>query len=298
MTLVAKAPAKVNLSLVVRGRLPNGYHALESLGAFAAVGDELSFTPGVQGYRLSVRGATAKEAGATADNLVLKAANLLAERVPGLAGGEFRLVKRLPVAAGLGGGSSDAAAALRLLAQHHGLSSDDLRLLEVASVTGADVPVCLAARARVMTGTGTSLGPVLAVPRVPAILINPRVSVPTPDVFKGLGLAPGENLSGPDHLIKRDWGSLPRSSVAARRAFVEDLAQSRNDLEPPAQAIAPVISTALHALKASTGCLLSRMSGSGATVFGLYDTCKAAASAAKIIRADHPDWWIKPTMLG
>lgn len=290
--LVARAPAKVNLTLAVRRRRADGYHDLESLVVFAAAGDELRFSPGGEGISLVVRGRTAADAGPPGDNLVLKAARLLAERVPDLPGGTFTLVKRLPVAAGLGGGSSDAAAALRLLARAADLIPDDPRLMEAARLTGSDVPVCLSPAARFMRGTGHDLGAPLALPRLPALLVNPRVAVPTPAVFSRLGLAAGAKGQGDPAAVIED------GEARDRRVLLPLLARSRNDLEAPAQALAPVIGEALAMLRAGPACRLARMSGSGATVFGLYDTCRAAASAAKVIAAARPDWWVKPTMLG
>src|SRR6516164_7031130 len=164
-----KAPAKVNLTLAVIGRRADGYHDIESLVAFAAVGDTLAFTL-VRELALTVRGPTARAAGPLADNLVLKAARALAERVNGLKWGRFVLSKRLPSAAGIGGGSSDAGAALRLLARANRLTLDDPRLHEAAGAVGADVPVCLDPRARIMRGCGEILSEPLAVPRLPAVL--------------------------------------------------------------------------------------------------------------------------------
>jgi 4-diphosphocytidyl-2-C-methyl-D-erythritol kinase len=290
--LVERAPAKVNLTLAVRGRRADGYHDLESLVVFAAAGDELRFEPGGAGYELTVRGATAADAGPSADNLILKAARLAVERVPGLPGGRFVLVKRLPVAAGLGGGSSDAAAALRLLARAGGVAVADERLTEVARLAGADVPVCLEALPRLMRGVGHDLGRPLVLPRLPALLINPRVAVPTPEVFRRMGMAAGVVNAGDPA------GVVERVEAFSRPDLIALLASSRNDLEPPALAIAPVIGQALAALRAHSGCRLARMSGSGATVFGLFDTCRAAAAVGKAIAADRPGWWIKPTMLG
>jgi 4-diphosphocytidyl-2-C-methyl-D-erythritol kinase len=293
--LVERAPAKVNLTLAVRGRRADGYHELESLVVFAAAGDELRFASGGEGHALAVRGATAADAGPAADNLILKAARLFAERVPGLRGGRFTLVKRLPVAAGLGGGSSDAAAALRLLARAGGLAPGDPRLREAARLTGADVTVCLDGRSRMMRGIGHDLGPILALPRLPALLVNPRTAVPTPEVFRRLGLAAGEAGSGDPAAATE---KMAGRTALNRAELVSLLAASRNDLEAPARAIAPVIGEALAALRAIPGCRLARMSGSGATVFGLFDTCRAAAAAGKAIGARHPGWWLKPTMLG
>jgi 4-diphosphocytidyl-2-C-methyl-D-erythritol kinase len=293
--LVERAPAKVNLTLAVRGRRADGYHDLESLVVFAATGDELRFVPSGDGFVLAVRGATAADAGPAADNLILKAARLLAARMPRLPGGQFVLVKRLPVAAGLGGGSSDAAAALRLLARAGGLAADDPRLREAARLTGADVPVCLDGRTRMMRGVGDDLGPPLSLPRLPALLVNPRVAVPTPDVFRQLGMA-AEQVNASDPVAGLE--AMAANAAASRADLVARLASSRNDLEPPAIAIAPVIGEALTLLRAIPCCGLARMSGSGATVFGLFDTCRAAAAAGKAIAAEHPGWWLKPTMLG
>lgn len=289
---VARAPAKVNLTLAVRARRLDGYHDLESLVVFARTGDELRFAPGGEAFGLVVRGRTAQAAGPGADNLVLKAARLLAARVPGLPTGRFTLIKRLPVAAGLGGGSSDAAAALRLLARAAGIGLDDPRLLEAARLTGSDVSVCLAPSARFMRGIGHDLGPPLVLPRLAALLVNPQVAVPTPAVFARLGLAPGA-IQDADPARVIETGLPPEKS-----ALVALLAASRNDLEAPALALSPVIGKALALLVADPACRLARMSGSGATVFGLYDTCRAAAAAGKAMSAAHPDWWVKPTMLG
>ncbi|PWB84023.1 MAG: 4-(cytidine 5'-diphospho)-2-C-methyl-D-erythritol kinase, partial [Methylocystaceae bacterium] len=155
--LVTRAPAKINLTLHILGRRADGYHELESLVAFSGGGDLLRLEPGAE-LTLAVDGPTAAAAGDGADNLVLRAARQLAERVPGLRLGAFRLTKRLPVAAGVGGGSSDAAAALRLLARANNLSPDDPRLLDAARATGSDVPVCLDPRARFMRGAGEEIG--------------------------------------------------------------------------------------------------------------------------------------------
>ena len=184
VALAENAPAKVNLTLRVLGRRADGYHEIESLVAFAACGDRLSFSPGGE-LALTLRGPSAAQAGDGPDNLVLKAARALADRVPGLGFGLFHLDKMLPVAAGLGGGSADAAAALRLLAQANDLSLDDPRVYEAARATGADVPVCLDPRARVMRGVGEILSAPLDLPPLPAVLVNPNIAVATKSVFAG-----------------------------------------------------------------------------------------------------------------
>ena len=194
--------AKVNLTLRVVGRRADGYHDLESVVAFADCADRLTLTPGPD-LDLKMSGPLAQACGETSDNLVLKAARLLAERVPDMKAGNFTLDKVLPVAAGIGGGSADAAAALRLLAQLNGLALDDPRLIEVAQLTGADVPVCLGSRACVMTGVGETLLP-LSLPKMPCVMVNPRVPVATNDVFKALGLRNGELLVGATDVLLQD----------------------------------------------------------------------------------------------
>jgi len=285
--LATRAPAKINLTLHVLGRRADGYHDLESLVAFAGTGDDLRLEPG-GALALHVDGPTALLAGGEADNLVVKAARLLRERVEGLKVGTFHLTKRLPVAAGIGGGSSDAAAALRLLARLNGLSLAHPALREAARLTGADVPVCLEPRARMMRGAGEELGPALSLPRLFAVLVNPRVPVETPAVFKALGLQPGQHLPG---------GAHPAAEASSPSALIAALKQARNDLEPPARRIQPLIGEALGLLREAPSCRLARMSGSGATVFGLYDDCEAAAEAGKQIRRLRPDWWVKATSL-
>jgi len=287
--LVTRAPAKINLTLHVLGRrAADGYHELESLVAFSGAGDTLSLTPG-PALSLDICGPTAPAAGASDDNLVLRAARNLAERIEGFALGAFRLVKRLPVAAGIGGGSSDAAAALRLLAQANGLAPDDPRLFDAARVTGADVPVCLAGQARMMRGAGESLGPLLRLPLLPAVLINPGVPVETRPVFQRLGLQPGARVDGAAH-PEIGCGAPAVELLAA-------LAKCRNDLEDAACLQAPVIVDALAVLRAARGCKLARMSGSGATCFAIFSTPRLAARAARAIRMQHPEWWVKTAAL-
>ncbi len=194
--------AKVNLTLRVVGRRTDGYHDIESVVAFADCADHLTLTPGSE-LDLRTSGPLAEACGATSDNLVIKAAHLLRERVPDLKVGSFTLDKVLPVAAGIGGGSADAAAALRLLAQLNGLAFDDPRLIEVAQLTGADVPVCVASRACVMTGVGENLQP-LNLPKMPSVMVNPCVPVATKDVFRALGLRNGELLVGATDVLLQD----------------------------------------------------------------------------------------------
>ncbi|MGU3327419.1 4-(cytidine 5'-diphospho)-2-C-methyl-D-erythritol kinase [Methylobacterium mesophilicum] len=287
--LADRAPAKVNLTLHVLGRRAgDGYHELESLVAFAGTADRLTLHPGAA-LGLTVSGPTAGPAGPTDDNLVLRAARGLAARVPNLRLGAFHLVKRLPVAAGIGGGSSDAAAALRLLACLNDLPLNHAALIAAARETGADVPVCLDPRARMMRGAGEEIGPVLGLAPLPAVLVNPGVPVPTAPVFKALGLAVGQTRDGAAHPEIAEGLSAD--------ALVASLAPARNDLEAPALTVAPVIGEALAALRARDGCRLARMSGSGATVFALFADRRAAVQAAAALRTAHPNWWVAPTFL-
>lgn len=286
--LVEEGRAKVNLTLRVVARRSDGYHDLESVVAFADCADRLTLTPGSE-LNLQVSGPLAQACGATADNLVLKAARLLAERVPDMKAGSFTLDKVLPVAAGIGGGSADAAAALRLLAQLNGLSRDDERIIEVAQMTGADVPVCVASQACVMTGVGETLQP-LALPKMPCVMVNPCVPVATRDVFDALGLRNGELLVGATDVLLQDrsWPETDASITEWIEAFVE----VGNDLEAPAARIQPVITEVLSALGESAGVKLVRMSGSGATCFAIFADDAAAQRAAEKIRRDQPAWWV------
>lgn len=286
LPLVENAPAKVNLTLRVLRRRDDGYHDIESLVAFADCGDRLSFARGAE-LTLAVRGPRAAAAGEGSDNLVLKAARALAERRPKLVRGAFRLDKRLPVAAGLGGGSADAAAALRLLARMNKIARDDPDLYAAAKATGADVPVCLDPRARIMRGIGEILSEPLALPPLPAVLINPGVAVATKGVFAGC--KPGASLAGAD--------IATASTFASRDRLLQFLSAQSNDLEEPAMALAPTIAEALAALRALRGAKLARMSGSGATCFALFATRAAADAAAKIIRGKYPQWWVRVTTL-
>lgn len=285
-----RAPAKINLTLRVTGRRSDGYHELESLVVFAGVGDTLTFTP-ARALALAVNGPTAAASGSVDDNLVIRAARALAERVEGLKLGRFVLTKRLPVAAGVGGGSSDAAAALRLIARANRIAIDDPRLIEAARVTGADVPVCLDPRPRVMRGIGEMLSDPVALPKLPAVLVNPRVAVPTKDVFAALrARLKVQETTG------AAFESRPRWKIGE---LIDALADDRNDLEAPGIEIAPVIADVLADLRALRGCRLARMSGSGATCFGLFGTAPAAAAAAaRALRGKHPDWWVRATKLG
>lgn len=267
------APAKVNLSLHVTGLRDDGLHLLDSLVTFADVGDRLTATPAARAS-LTVHGPRAAGVPADGRNLVLKAAAWMGETAA------FTLEKHLPAAAGIGGGSSDAAAALRLLS---GLAGRPIP--PGSEALGADVPVCLVPESTRMRGIGEALAPV-ALPALPAVLVNPGVEVPTGAVFSALPAK--DNAPMPDR--------LPRFSDPVGAAGW--LATQRNDLEAPAIALAPVIGTLLDTLRAQPQLCLARMSGSGATCFGLFETPQAADTAANRIRAAFPGWWVVATKLG
>ncbi len=265
--------AKINLALHVRARRADGYHALETLFAFAEDGDQLSARLAPD-FSLRMTGPFAEELAADTDNLVLRAARLLAQSI-GVSGGlAFTLEKRLPIASGIGGGSADAAAALRLAAQLWGVATETTLLHDIAAQIGADVPSCLRSQSCFGTGTGTELTPVDAgLTGTPILLVNPRQPCPTGPVFKawdGIDYGP---------LTPMDWQS------------------GRNDLEAPAQALVPSIGDVLTDLRAQPGLCLARMSGSGATCFGIWASLDDRDRAAAAIQAAHPNWWILASRL-
>ncbi|HWM47346.1 MAG TPA: 4-(cytidine 5'-diphospho)-2-C-methyl-D-erythritol kinase [Xanthobacteraceae bacterium] len=285
--LIESAFAKINLTLRIVGRRGDGYHDLESLVCFASLADRLELRVDAP-LELRVSGPMAVHAGALEDNLVLRAARALDLRVKDLRLGRFVLIKRLPVGAGLGGGSSDAAAALRLLARANGLTLDDERVREAARETGADVPVCLDPRARWMRGTGDILSEPVAVPRMFALLVHPSLPLATRDVFTELAAPPRPEPGD---------GDVP-PVPAARKDFAAFLAGHGNDLEAPAIRLAPIIDDVLMLLREQPGCVLARMSGSGSTCFGVFATRSASVIAARAIADLHPAWWVRTTELG
>ncbi len=282
------APAKVNLTLRVGGKRPDGYHNIESLVVFAGECDALRLT--LNGaLSLSVDGPFVLQSGPADDNLVIKAARLLARDVPGLASGHFELTKNLPAAAGLGGGSSDAAAALRLLARLNELAPHDTRLHAAALNSGADVPVCLDPRPRIMRGIGDVLSEPLALSPLHAVLVNPGIATATGDVFAAFDAM---NADKPAELP-----AMPLLEQLGEAALVGWLGAQANDLEPAAISLHPVIGQVLSGLRALPGCKLARMSGSGATCFGLFGADGETAMAAQTLHRRHPDWWVRATIL-
>ena len=275
MLAAETAPAKVNLFLHVVGRRSDGYHLLDSLAVFPVIGDTLRAAP-ADSLSLALEGPFGSALRAEPDNLVLRAARGLAALTGVRAGARLTLVKTLPVASGIGGGSADAAAALRLLGRLWGVAPAAAALRALASRLGADVPVCLAGRPSRMGGVGEILSPAPDLPAFGLVLVNPGVAVSTPDVFRArIG-----GFSAPA-VLPSGW---PDAAAMAR-----DLAALTNDLEPPAVALCPAIATVLAVLRATPGCLLARMSGSGATCFGLYADPAAAARAASALA--RPGWW-------
>lgn len=275
------APAKVNLALHVTGRRADGYHLLDTLAVFTGAGDRIrAAAAGSDGFAVS--GPFAADIPADGANLVVRARDLLR----GIAGANARpvrieLEKSLPAASGLGGGSSDAAATLRALCRLWGLSLSAADLAAAALPLGADLPMCLAARTLRARGIGEALAPVEGLPGLDMVLANPGVAVATPAVFAALA----------------GRASPPLAALPARPDFarvVEWLAAARNDLEAPAVSIAPAIASCLAALRHS-GAALARMSGSGATCFGLYPSRQDAARAAAAIAAGQPAWYVRAT---
>lgn len=275
------APAKINLYLHVTGRRDDGFHLLDSLVVFADAHDAIVCRP-AQALTLAVTGPRgAALAGLGDDNIILRAARGLAALTGVNAGAAITLDKRLPVAAGIGGGSADAAATLKALLRLWGVAPDPGTLDELALSLGADVPVCLAGRSAYFGGIGEQITPVDGLPRLPLLLVNPGVAVSTPAVFK----ARQGRFSPPARLAQ-----IPGTAEALAAA----LGERSNDLEAPARAIEPAVDDVLDAIGAAPGCLLARMSGSGATCFGVFGDEAAAEAAGSAIAAAHPDWWVMP----
>lgn len=272
MTAWEHAPAKVNLSLHVTGRRKDGYHLLDSVVVFTDAGDRLDR---VAQAGLRVSGPEGGGLSAGPDNLVTRAAQVMGAQDIGL-----HLHKGLPVASGIGGGSADAAAALRLLAR---ITERPLPPMADILALGADVPVCLAGTPCRMRGIGEGLTPLPPLPPFWLVLVNPRVHVSTPQVFRALACANGSPMAD----------TLPAWSDTA--SLITWLRAQRNDLEAPARALAPVISQVLRVLDAQHECALARMSGSGATCFGMFATEAAAQAAATRVQSLHPEWWVTAT---
>lgn len=285
----SKAPAKINLFLHVGSPRADGYHPLESLVAFAECSDELQFEPGKDAYDLHTSGAFAEAAGDPEHNLVLKAARALKKRVPSARGGSFHLKKNLPAGAGIGGGSADAAAALRLIAKSSGIEITNPALYEAARDTGADVAVCIEGKARLISGIGEILSEPVTIPPLHAVLVWPGEATSTPAVYRAFDEAQIHRAT--------PFGIRASDIPAERSAFVQFLAKQNNDLSRAAWRVTPHVAEADATLRAVDRAKLIRMTGSGSTVFALYDSPEVAALEAQAVSARYPNWWVKATTL-
>ncbi|MDZ4791741.1 MAG: 4-(cytidine 5'-diphospho)-2-C-methyl-D-erythritol kinase [Hyphomicrobiales bacterium] len=297
ISVVELAKAKVNLTLEVLGKRPDGYHELRSIVAFADFGDTLTLTPG-RSFALHSTGPMALNI--DGPNLIEKAAGLMRALFVDETGdaakgfGRFDLAKRIPVAAGLGGGSADAAAAIRAIMRASPALQPATAALNAAALKiGADVPVCLAQVTAYMAGVGEAMTPLPKMPSFAALLVNPGVKLSTRDVFQALAAEP---LKGNEECASDAANGVERRLSAGDWASC--LMQSCNDLEPPARRLAPEIDDVLSALSSMTGCWLARLSGSGPTCFALFETNAQAEEAAATLRRDRQQWWCVATQLG
>lgn len=269
------APAKINLFLHITGKRADGYHTLQSLMAFVSAGDRLSFSAAKE-LSLEVQGPFASSLASPQDNLVYKAARLLAEKHGISPDVKITLTKNLPVASGLGGGSSDAAAALKGLTKFWKLQEDLLGIERIALELGADVPACIGAHSVFAEGIGEVLKGV-TMPSLYLLLVNPLVPTPTAEVFR-----------------KFSGGFMPPVEKKASYAL-PDIIAGRNNLTAAAIAVTPAIAEVLAALAGTPDCQLARVSGSGATCFGIYPDEKSVSRAAAILKKVYPEWWVVPT---
>lgn len=278
------APAKINLCLHVGARRADGFHDLESLVAFTELGDELLLER-AEGLALTINGPFSQGLSGGDDNLIMKAGLYLAEKTRTTMGARIALTKQLPLASGIGGGSADAAATLRGLVQLWALDVPVRELQAVAAAIGSDVPVCLPSSTAWMTGRGENVRLLPALPKMSIVLVNPMVEVPTAKVFS---------------LLQRRRGSgseAPMGGFSDALSLVRYLKGTCNDLEAPAIAMAPVIGEVIATIARAQGVLLARMSGSGATCFGIFETDADAQISAAEIAGAHPGWWVRATRI-
>jgi len=278
------APAKLNLFLHVGELRSDRYHALESLVVFAEASDRLELLPAPE-LSLKITGPFRAQVPKGDNNLVLKAARALNE-FGGKRGAEITLEKNLPVAAGLGGGSADAAAVLRALNVLWHLDRPESELIEIAAALGSDVPACLLSQPCWMEGRGEQVRKTPPLPQLAAVLVNPGVQVPTAGVFAALNARTGLGQMQP-----------PAASISSLWDMVAYLDDATNDLEAPACRLHPVIDEVLEALSQEPGCVVAQMSGSGATCFGLFDGDSFARGGAERIALEHPEWWVRATRI-
>lgn len=278
------APAKINLYLHVTGKRDDGYHLLDGLVAFAGVHDIITIAAANQ-LKLINQGPFGEGLPTTADNLVIRAAEQLQDLTGIMDGAQITLTKNLPIASGIGGGSADAAAAIKGLVRHWGIHPGHYDLSGLALGLGADVPICLYGQAAFMGGIGEQIEPVYALPEAPMVLVNPGVGVSTPTIFK----ARKASFS-----LAHRFDNTPSSFDE----LIELLTDNRgNDLMEPAIQTEPIIGDVLKQIELTRGCQLARMSGSGATCFGFYNTQVEADMAASDIKSTHPEWWVVATRL-
>ena len=277
------APAKLNLYLHITGRRTDNYHLLDSLFVFTDFGDELTFTPASE-FKLLISGDFGQNLITTEDNIITRTVKLLAKHTNNKPDFHIELIKNIPVGAGLGGGSADAAACLKALSKMWNIDDNSL-IQEIALELGADVPSCLNSTPIFVNGIGEKISPAPSIPDCTILLINPGLHISTPDVFKKFN---------PDFSLPLQKDLLPTSSL---KEFCEFLNQeTRNDLTTTAISIEPDISNIINTMTIQEGCYLSRMSGSGATCFGIFETMEQAEQAEKNM-LHHHFWWAIKTKL-
>lgn len=285
-TVEALAPAKINLALHVTGQRDDGYHLLDSLVGFTQLGDTLTLTAPGQG-ELSVSGPFGRDVPTDGSNLICKVAEQAWPEIRV----SFHLHKELPVASGIGGGSADAAACYRAIALLRQLKSEreslsylsDEKIAALASL-GADIPMCVHSMPAVVRGIGEDIRSVTDLPSLPILLVNPGIAVSTPAVFNAL-------------VEKSNTAMEPLAVAPGREAFLDWLGRQRNDLQAPACTLVPVIDEVLACLGKAQGCALARMSGSGATCFGLFRASKEARQAERWIKEINPSWWVQASVI-
>lgn len=278
------APAKVNLFLHVTGKRDDGYHLLDSLVVFADVGDHVSIAPS-DTLILEHAGPFGDSLPDPSENLIMRVAKALQSAHNISLGAHITLTKNLPVASGIGGGSADAAAAIRGLCPLWGIDAGSQLIADLALSLGADVPVCLRGRSTIMRGIGENFIDLDNCPSIHAILVNPGVGVSTPTVFKA---------RNGDFTSLADWTEGQTDPAT----FIQALGNTQNDLEHPAISLTPVIADVIAALNGLDGVQLARMSGSGATCFALFTNSEAAQAGAAQLKHDHPEWWATATIFG
>ena len=276
-TIKVIAHAKVNLTLHVVGQRANGYHELQSLVCLTEFGDQIHLTPDVD-FSFQVIGPYAVGIPVDESNLVVKAAKFMAQKHSKSLDCQIILEKNLPMASGIGGGSSDAAAVMRALSQHW---SVPLPHVDELMALGADIPVCMTTGLTLMEGAGEDVTQLSTAPNWGLILVNPNVGVSTPAVFNALN----------------SKHNPPMQDVAGNCVDIAWLGDQRNDLEPPAMAMVPEVATVVDAISAAPQCQVARMSGSGATCFGLFADVVHAKAAASYLQKAHPNWWVVATKL-